>query len=199
MFWMIILGIIIKGDVPLNHDGEGLFYEIKYRESEGSFEWDRERLSNFLDRLKEIGIKYYRLHLRWDVVQPDSLIYDFSFYDTLISNLKRRGIEPFITFQGCPWWASKANDPIANPRARKAFDRYAPKREYYDEFKRFLKKVLEHYSSQNTPENIKVRYYEHFNEPEAFWRRIFLKKFIESNKIKLMYKINNNFQVQALI
>ncbi len=86
---------------------------------------DPAQIDTRTDLIASTGVKYTRLGLDWNHVAPTrpanpddpaDPAYDWSRYDRMITNFRRRGIGTMVTLNGTPPWASTSGKWNASPR-----------------------------------------------------------------------------------
>lgn len=110
------------------------------------------------DRVAELGVKWIRLQSGWQRTERSAGSYDFAWLDTIVDNLLRRGLRPWLCLcygndlytpaaaavfgaVGCP--------PIATTAEREAWSRY-------------VTAVTRHFHGR-------IGWYEVWNEPDGIW------------------------------
>ena len=74
-----------------------------------------------LDQIREVGFKYVRRGFLWSAVEKKPGVYDFTPYDTLVTNAHARGLSVLATIAlGNPLYA-----PVHEEAGRAAYARYA--------------------------------------------------------------------------
>ncbi len=100
------------------------------------------------------GAKVIREQIRWSLVQPKKDEWKFEYFDRIVNQADKLGIEIQTTLLSVPRWAI---DPDYKPiREGGWMDARLPD---YDAFREFAKRTAERYKG-------KIRYYEVFNEPD---------------------------------
>ncbi len=110
------------------------------------------------DPVAELGVKWVRIQSGWARTEKAKGVYDFTWLDGIVDNLRRRGLQPWMCLcygngiydadatkvfgaVGCP--------PIKNDEQKKAWQKY-------------VSALTAHYRGR-------VRWYEVWNEPDGVW------------------------------
>lgn len=101
---------------------------------------------------EKIGLNAYRFSIEWSRIEPEEGAWsdnEITHYKQVISSLRKRNIEPFVTIWHwpLPLWLSESGG-IMNPRFKKYFSRYAAK-------------LTEKFANE-------VKFYITINEPEIY-------------------------------
>lgn len=71
-----------------------------------------------LDLLEQYGVKWLRLSMSWNLIQPEPGLYDWEFADNRITEISERGFQIFLTISETPAWANPSgasNMPPEDP------------------------------------------------------------------------------------
>lgn len=113
------------------------------------------------DKIAEIGVKKARIQSGWAKCEKEKGVYDFAWLDSIVDNLIKRGIEP--------WMCLCYGNPIYTESAKQVFGAVGCPPIFTDEEKEawvnYTKATVERYKG-------KVTYYEIWNEPDgdATWK-----------------------------
>ncbi len=102
-----------------------------------------------LDKVKELGVKFFRRGFIWEAVEKEKGVYDFSGYDVLMDNAKERGLGVIA----CMAFSNKLYGHVKDPAGRAGYAKFAAA-------------LAEHYKGYNVM-------FEIWNEPNTmtFWGR----------------------------
>ena len=110
------------------------------------------------DKIAEIGVKKARIQSGWARCEKEKGVYDFEWLDSIVDNLLKRGIEPWI----CLCYGN----PVYTEAAKQVFGAVGCPPIFTEEEKtawiNYTKATVEHYKN-------KVNYYEVWNEPDGKW------------------------------
>lgn len=110
------------------------------------------------DKVAELGIKWARIQSGWQRTEIEKGVYDFNWIDSVIDNLIKRGIEPWV----CLCYGNQLYDDLA----KKVFGAVGCPpiftAEQKNAWKNYVKAFVNRYKG-------KIRYYEVWNEPDGEW------------------------------
>lgn len=104
------------------------------------------------DLLEMAGVRWVRLGFRWDEIEPAKGIYHFDKSDAIVNLSIKHNIKILGVIAKTPEWASNANNTVLPPQN-------------YEDWKRFVRKVVTHYKGQ-------INHWQIWNEPDIkkFWK-----------------------------
>lgn len=110
------------------------------------------------DKVAETGIKWARIQSGWQRTEKEKGVYDFGWIDSIIDNLIKRGIQPWV----CLCYGNELYDDLA----KTVFGAVGCPPIFTDEqkeaWKNYVKAFVERYKG-------KISYYEVWNEPDGRW------------------------------
>lgn len=110
------------------------------------------------DKVAETGVKWIRLQSGWARTEKEKGIYDFSWLDSVVDNLLKRGLVPWI----CLCYGNSLYDE----EAAKVFGAVGCPPIHTDEqktaWKNYVEALVEHFRGR-------ITYYEVWNEPDGPW------------------------------
>lgn len=123
------------------------------------------QLAEVIRQIAEAGIQFVRMDFNWDLIEPVKGMFDFSKFDTIVSQLRANQIQVLPIPYCSTRWASSGTGPD--------FNVYPPRR--VDEFGGFIGHVVERYDTDgvdDAPGQVKIDCYEVWNEENItqFWR-----------------------------
>jgi polysaccharide biosynthesis protein PslG len=86
-----------------------------------------------LDGYEELGVAWVRFDVKWEIVEAEQGVYDWSRYDRVVDEARDRGLRILATLAYAPGWARpNESDSEIDPEAYAAFaaaavERYAPR------------------------------------------------------------------------
>lgn len=110
------------------------------------------------DKVAELGIKWARIQSGWQRTEIEKGVYDFNWIDSIIDNLLKRGIEPWV----CLCYGNQLYDDLA----KKVFGAVGCPPIFTDEQKSAWENYVKAFVSRYKG---KIRYYEVWNEPDGEW------------------------------
>lgn len=122
----------------------------------GIIEWANDaNLARELDGYGQIGAGWIRFDIKWSIVEANRGTFNWTIYDRLVGEARKRGLSIIANLAYTPSWArpSSAND-----------DKFAPVN--VADFANFARAAVSRYAPQG------VQHYEIWNEPNlsAFWK-----------------------------
>jgi len=110
------------------------------------------------DKVCECGIKWARIQSGWARCEKEKGVYDFAWLDSIVDNLIRRGIEP--------WLCLCYGNPLYTEAAQKVYGAVGCPPIFTDEEKeawiKYVKETVRRYIG-------KIHYFEVWNEPDGVW------------------------------
>jgi len=73
------------------------------------------------DDVDESGMGWVRIDLRWNVVQPQAGVFDWSRYDAIASAAAQRGLKVYASVDSTPAWATSGSEGIGVPSDPQTF------------------------------------------------------------------------------
>ncbi len=110
------------------------------------------------DKVRALGIKWVRLQSGWQKTEGEKGVYDFSWLDSQVDNLIKRGIQPWL----CLCYGNRLYDELAKEYVGAVGCPPVRTKEANDAWLNYVKKVAEHFKGR-------ITYYEIWNEPEGGW------------------------------
>lgn len=111
---------------------------------------------NAYDRVAKLGVKKVRLQSGWMRTEKEKGVYDFAWLDDIIDNIRKRGMEPWLTL--C------YGNPLYTPLARDVFGAVGcppiQTEEEREGWRNYVKATVRHYHGI-------VKIYEVWNEPNS--------------------------------
>ena len=119
------------------------------------------------DRLQEAGVRWVRVGLNWDMVEPRRGQYEWSFYDRLVEEIAGLGMRPVFVLGPTAQWASRGEaDLPAEVRGRMPPADLADWRRYVAEAVRHFRGRVRYWQLWERPD------FQHYRGTDSAWRAL---------------------------
>lgn len=130
----------------------GVLAFLSWNDAWNSFMYPKDKAVKAMDLIQASGVKWVRLDLPWNRLQPDeNKPIDYAYFDWLVKELQDRDLQILGLLGYCPDWASSTGQWNGPPKDIEVFASY-------------VKDTVAHYKDQ-------IDYWEIWNEPnlEIYW------------------------------